>query len=139
MRKPEEKKVMLDAMREVQLQYLQGTHVNKIMCCPLCCQYFENYTCKQCPMYVFHPAKLFSSGCMYRKCKPVHMVIDSTQLSLLSKPIGINYDARDVRKVIEFYEEAINKIENMSNFRFKFTNFRFLKKIDKRIAKRYGN
>jgi hypothetical protein len=78
-------------------------------------------------MFVFYKYHGWRFPCKNRKCEPVDCLWESSY-------IGTN----ELEAVIEFYEEAIEKIKTMTNESLKKDNgFNFLVDIDKKIAKKY--
>ena len=89
------------------------------------------HECYLCPMYIFYKHDGWRFPCKNRKCEPVDCLWESSYIG-----------TKELEAVIEFYDEAIEKIKTMTNESLKKDNgkdngFDFLVDIDKRIAKKY--
>ena len=123
---------LLKAMRTILKEYENNEHQAHVYSCKLCQLYnkdddeeHKNHECSLCPMYVFQ-VNNYIYPCIKRYCEPV----------------ACNYateDSNELKAVIDFYKETINIIKNMTSKELNKKNtFKFLIKIDKVVAKKYG-
>jgi hypothetical protein len=126
---------ILKAMRTILQEYKEKTHTTKVTDCSLCKLFHLNdvkpHECYLCPMYIFYKHDGWRFPCKNRKCEPVDCLWESSYIG-----------TKELEAVIEFYDEAIEKIKTMTNESLKKDNgkdngFDFLVDIDKRIAKKY--
>lgn len=118
MKKKDKKTELLEIMNIILYEYKKGIHKRQIDSCGLCKKYHNLYFCYNCPMYIF-VSKNISYPCMNRKCHP----IDSFSLN----------DEIKTKRVIEFYERVIAKIESMTINAVRKSSFKFLIKIDNEV------
>ncbi len=122
---------LLAAMKNVLQEYRERQHTLKKSDCALCKLYYnvkDFETCEPCPMNIFPSDFLEHNlvGCLDRKCRPVNCR-------------EIDYDSPKLKAVIEFYEQAILKVEDMKErIMNKKDAFKFLIDIDKEIAIKHG-
>jgi hypothetical protein len=143
---------VLKAMRTILQEYKEKTHTTKVTDCSLCKLFHLNdvkpHECYLCPMYIFYKHDGWRFPCKNRKCEPVDCLWESTYIGTKElEPVDCLWEStyigtKELEAVIEFYDEAIEKIKTMTNESLKKDNgkdngFDFLVDIDKRIAKKY--
>ncbi len=132
------KYVVLKAMREVLQKYLDRIHINQYDDCPLCelyrnTNYILELRCSGCPMYVFQKDE-FQNGCISRNCTAVDCRFIDNKNYITDDDVCLE---TKLTAVIEFYKEAIEKIESMNFIVFMFTDYQFLVEIDECVAKKF--
>jgi hypothetical protein len=123
---------LLIAIINIYLEYKDGTHKLSISKCALCRLYVRNnnyiISCDGCPMTVFKKGDK-TYPCMNRKCKPVDCLNIKFNL----------FTCEELQAVEEFYKEFIEIVKGMKAIDLKDINaFAFLKKLDRKIAKKYN-
>jgi hypothetical protein len=125
---------LLNAMRGILYDYENNKHRSTLDSCKLCRLYNRNcpqvhkdHECSLCPMYVFFETRNTIYPCMKRKCEPVDC--DGY----------VTNDSNELLAVIDFYKEVISTVRNMTSEELNKKNaFKFLIKIDKKVAKKYS-
>jgi len=121
---------LLAAMKRILQEYKERKHTLKKSDCALCNLYYnvkDFKICEPCPMNIFPNDVLDHNlvGCLDRKCRPVNCM-------------EVEYDSPKLKAVIEFYELAILKVEDMKERKMNTKGaFDFLFDIDKEIAIKY--
>ena len=137
------KSKLLVAMYAILKEYKNKTHKTSVSVCSLCDLFYDETlnlydddgkvnTCNKCPMFVFfNPDSNNPLPCLNRKCEPVNCYLRKNENGKYSKET-----VTELKRVIKFYESAINKIETMSDRQVRESSFKFLIKIDNNIAEK---
>jgi hypothetical protein len=123
----------LSAMQVILQEYREKRHKAAIYYCPLCSEFYygnnpNGERCQNCPMDIFKGKRKnkysFNVGCLRRKCAPIYCH-DYTKMT------------KTLKRVIEFYEKAIEVLKNVKDEDFTKDCFQRLIAIDEEIYKKY--
>lgn len=134
---------LLLAMYTTLKEYKKKTHRTSIGTCKLCHEFYDDdvefvdetgkvNTCYKCPMMVFFNSDRRNQlPCLNRKCRPVGCTFEKSNLGYPKEFL------LTLKRVIKFYELAINKVESMSDRQVRESSFNFLIKIDQNIDEKF--